>query len=179
MFQMSSRGTVKKEIAWNSVYLYDMLVQNATGGGFSVMNKRPGYQKRVIPAEGFPRKVKSQRGVPDIAAHACIAPDNICFWVYMQGQNWVTGGTSAVAPLWAALAARLNEGLGEDIGFFNPLLYKMESSKALKSINEGNNSMPNSVNEWHASDGWDPCTGLGIPNGTEMLKWLKKNLKRK
>jgi kumamolisin len=80
--------------------------------------------------------------------------------------------------LLAALVARLNEALDAKIGYFNPLLYDMADSKAIKSITEGNNSMPDGPDAWQASkQGWDPCTGLGVPNGEEMLKWLKKNLK--
>lgn len=176
MFEMTSTGKVRKEIAWNAVYLYDMLIQNASGGGFSQLNKRPGYQKEVIGGDEFPRKVNSQRGVPDIAGYANISPDHFCYWILVQGQNWVTGGTSSVAPLWAALTARLNEALKTRVGFFNPLLYKMHGSRALKSITDGNNCMSNGPDKWHTCPGWDPCTGLGVPNGQEMLTWLQKEL---
>jgi len=178
MFELTSTGKVKKELVWNAIYLYDMLVQDASGGGFSEMNKRPVYQKKAILAKDYPRKFGTSRGVPDISAHANVTTDNICYWVYILGQNWVTGGTSAVAPLMAALTVRLNQALNKRIGFFNPLLYEMADSAAIRSISEGNNSMPNGPDAWQASqDGWDPCTGLGVPNGEAMLKWLKKNLK--
>jgi kumamolisin len=178
MFELTITGRVRKEIAWNATYLYDWLIRNASGGGFSTKNKRPAFQKKAIPVKDYPKRFKSQRGVPDISAHANVSPDNMCYWVYMQGQNWVSGGTSAVAPLLAALVARLNEALDAKIGYFNPLLYDMADSKAIKSITEGNNSMPDGPDAWQASkQGWDPCTGLGVPNGEEMLKWLKKNLK--
>ena len=158
MFQLTSTGKVKKEVGWNSIYLYDMLIQNASGGGFSQYQTKPQYQKQTVLAKDYPRKFSKQRGIPDVSAHS--------------------GGTSAVAPLWAALTARLNQALNTRIGFFNPLLYDMADSGAIRSITEGNNSMPNGPDSWHCTKvGWDPCTGLGVPNGEKMLKWLQKNLK--
>lgn len=175
MFELSSTGKVRKEVVWNATYLYNLMVQNASGGGFSKMNKRPGFQKGAVNGD-YPRWTKSKRGVPDVSAHANITANNVSYWILMQGQKWVTGGTSSAAPLWAALTARLNEALDTRLGFFNPLLYEMADSGALKSITEGSNTMPNGPEGWDAAEGWDPCTGLGVPNGVKMLKWLKKNL---
>jgi kumamolisin len=42
--------------------------------------------------------------------------------ILVDGQQAVFGGTSAVAPLWAALIARLNQRLGKPVGHLNPLL---------------------------------------------------------
>lgn len=167
----------EKEVVWNSIFLYDMLISNASGGGFSVTNKRPDYQKDVIHADGYPQKYRNARGVPDVAGHASIKPNSVSYWIYLHNENWLTGGTSAVAPLWAALVARLNQALGRRIGFMNPLLYAMAGTDALKDIKEGSNAMPGGPPQWQAQSGWDPCTGLGVPHGENMLKWLKKNLK--
>ena len=38
-------------------------------------------------------------------------------------RNTVIGGTSAVAPLWAGLIARINAAKGSPVGFINPQLY--------------------------------------------------------
>jgi kumamolisin len=87
------------------------------------------------------------------------------------------GGTSAVAPLWAALVARLNEALGTKIGFLTPLLYKMNSAAnvAVFDITRGFNGADR-AHAFHARRGWDPCTGFGSPNGEELLRWLKRYL---
>ena len=177
MFEMTGKGKVRKEIAWNAIYLYDMLIHNASGGGFSRMQKRPRYQKHALHSKDYPKWSRNQRGIPDVSAHANVTPDNLCYWILVRGINWVSGGTSAAAPLWAALTVRLNEALQTRIGFFNPLLYQMADSGAIRSIDEGNNAMPNGPASWDSCQGWDPCTGLGVPNGDLMLKWLKKNLK--
>jgi kumamolisin len=72
----------------------------------------------------------------------------------------VIGGTSAVAPLWSGLLARINELTGKPVGYIQPLLYK--SPSALRDITQGNNG------DFYASTGWDACTGLGSPNGAEV-----------
>jgi kumamolisin len=85
----------------------------------------------------------------------------------VDGQNTVIGGTSAVAPLWAGLTALLNQKLGKPLGFVNPALYSLSSSSgAFSDITSGNN------NGFNAGPGWDPCTGLGRPDGAKLLAAL-------
>ena len=43
--------------------------------------------------------------------------------VLVDGNQAVYGGTSAVAPLWAALIARLAQATGHRFGLMQPLLY--------------------------------------------------------
>jgi kumamolisin len=78
--------------------------------------------------------------------------------VRIDGEDTVIGGTSAVAPLWAALIARINQTSGKSAGFVNPQLY--QNPQALRDITSGNNG------DFDATVGWDACTGLGSPNGT-------------
>ena len=79
----------------------------------------------------------------------------------------VIGGTSAVAPLWAALVARLNQKLGHPVGFLNPLLYGATvGSSGFNDVTVGNNGA------YHAGKGWDACTGWGSPNGAKLLAKL-------
>ena len=77
------------------------------------------------------------------------------------------GGTSAVAPLWAGLVALLNEGLGRPVGWFQPFLYSPAARGGLHDIVDGSNGA------YSASPGWDPCTGLGSPNGAALLAALR------
>src|SRR5208337_4170610 len=70
------------------------------------------------------------------------------------------GGTSAVAPLWAALVARINHKMGKPAGFLNPLIYNQAvEASGFHDITEGNSG------SFSAGPGWDPCTGLGTPDG--------------
>ncbi len=90
------------------------------------------------------------------------------YQVRVDGQNQVVGGTSAVAPLWAALTALMNEQLGTPLGFLNPKLYPLGEAD-FQDITSGNND-DSSLGYYSAKAGWDPCTGLGSPNGTALLK---------
>jgi subtilase family serine protease len=81
----------------------------------------------------------------------------------------VVGGTSAVAPLWAALIALINQQLGHPVGFVNAALYGLKNS--FNDITNGNNDDSN-VGYYSAQPGWDPCTGLGSPNGAAVLAGL-------
>ncbi len=51
------------------------------------------------------------------------------YQIEVNGQQTVTGGTSAVAPLWAGLIANINQKLGHSVGFINPVLYKLSASE--------------------------------------------------
>jgi kumamolisin len=75
----------------------------------------------------------------------------------------VFGGTSAVAPLWAGLIALINQHLGSPVGYLNPLLYTKVSSGAFHDVSKGSNGA------YSARAGWDPCTGLGSPDGSRLM----------
>lgn len=70
------------------------------------------------------------------------------------------GGTSAVAPLWAGLIARINAVNGSPEGPLNPALYAHPS--ALRDITRSNNG------GYRAARGWDACTGPGSPIGVRV-----------
>jgi kumamolisin len=97
------------------------------------------------------------RGVPDVAADA---DPQTGYEILVDGTRAVFGGTSAVAPLWAALIARINALTGRRVGYVQPLLYPHES--AFRDITRGNNG------GYEASVGWDACTGLGSPDGQRI-----------
>jgi len=175
MFDLDSTGTVKEEIVWNSKFLYMPDTPNVTGGGFSDLISCPDFQKEVVE-ENYLNEYNGKRGIPDISGYANVSDNNIGYWICAEGKDWISGGTSAVAPLLAALVARINEALKERVGFINPWLYKMVDTPAIIEITNGNNAMPNGPNKWDAGPTWNPCTGLGVVDGNEILKWLKANL---
>ena len=141
----------------------------ATGGGVSEFFALPAYQKGVgVPKSSNPGG-KVGRGVPDICGNA---DGETGFIVRVDGSNQVIGGTSAVSPLWAGLIALLNSGRSQPVGFVTPKLYALGSSaNALRDITEGDNGV-NQVKGYKAKSGWDPCTGLGSPNGANLLASL-------
>lgn len=111
----------------------------------------------------------SMRSIPDVAG--CADP-NTGYKVKIDGVDEVVGGTSAVAPLWAALTALLNESTGTPIGFINPLLYRTNLKGTLNDVTVGNNDPNGLVGAYTAGVGWDPCTGFGSPNGAAILAAL-------
>src|SRR5579885_2426635 len=150
---VASGGAVAKETVWNEG------PDSATGGGVSNVFARPDYQAHAgVPA---PAHAGGGRGVPDVAGDADPASG---YQVRVDGQNFVIGGTSAVAPLMAGLVALLNQGLGQPVGFLNPLIYGLSpAAGAFRDITEGNNGA------FAAGPGWDACTGLGVADGGRLL----------
>lgn len=161
-----SNGAITSEVVWNDGN------GSATGGGVSDFFPLPSWQGNCnVP--NSPNTNKPGRGVPDIAANA---DPKTGYQIQVNGASEVAGGTSAVAPLWAALTAIINESLGAAVGFWNPQLYgAVNSASALNPITEGNNITNNSTSQWLAGPGWNPCTGLGSPNGNAILAALKSN----
>jgi kumamolisin len=107
------------------------------------------------------------RGVPDVAGNAGGYLMELC------GQLTTVFGTSAVAPLVAALVARLNQTLDRRLGFLHPALYRIGGTAAgFRNIVQGNNATAPWVGGYVAGPGWDACTGWGSPNGRELLAAL-------
>lgn len=132
----------------------------ATGGGVSDVFALPSWQATAgVPA---PSVAAGGRGVPDVAA---VADPQTGYQVLVDGTRAVYGGTSAVAPLWAALAARLVQATGSRLGLAQPRLYALRSG--FRDVTIGNN------NGYSAQPGWDACTGLGVPDGTALLAALR------
>jgi kumamolisin len=153
--------TIAQEVVWNEV-LQDA---GAGGGGVSAVFTKPSYQGgvHVPPSVNPPHRIG--RGVPDVAAVA--DPETGVVVMHVDGQQLeAIGGTSASAPLWASLIARLNQGLGANCGFLNPVLYTKCASGVLRDITSGNNGA------YSAGPGWDACTGLGSPDGQRLLHAL-------
>jgi kumamolisin len=104
------------------------------------------------------------RGVPDVSGDA---DPETGYDVRIDGTDTVIGGTSAVAPLWAGLVARVNSTRGGPVGYINPHLYAAASS--LNDVTTGNNGT------YAARPGWDACTGLGSPDGTKIATLFGEN----
>jgi hypothetical protein len=90
--------------------------------------------------------------------------------VRVNGNEGVSGGTSAVAPQWAALAAVISQFLAKKADFFIPLLYANAKAATTNDIDVGNNLVCG-VTGFFAKAGRDACTGLGSPNGTKPLRF--------
>jgi kumamolisin len=144
----------------------------ATGGGVSNFFAKPAYQSNAnVPS---PTNAAGGRGVPDVSGNADPFSG---YSVLVDGASQVIGGTSAVAPLWAGLLARINQNLittgGKPAGFVNALLYPTASKVAFHDVTQGNNDIYHDLNgKFPAGPGWDPCTGMGTPDGAQLMALL-------
>jgi len=146
----------------------------AGGGGVSGAFSMPDYQRQAsVPPAPNPAGFKG-RGVPDVTGDG--DPDT-GYNILVDGQNEQVGGTSAVAPLWAALVARINQKLKGRVGFVNPQLYALGGgSGAFHDITTGNNRVSYRQFKnvgYDAGAGWDAGSGLGSPDGTALSNLLK------
>jgi kumamolisin len=153
----ASGQSIAREVVWN-----DGAQGGASGGGVSTAFAVPAWQQGLSSTntEGVQTPLTG-RGVPDVAGDASPVTG---YDVLIDGSQTVVGGTSAVAPLWAALIARINGAKGQPVGFVNPKLYQAPS--AFNDITQGDNG------GYAASPGWDACTGLGSPNGQKVAAAL-------
>ena len=145
------------ETVWNDGFV-------GSGGGISDVFQVPDYQQNVVLSRSV-NDGNRRRGVPDVAAAAAQIPG---YRIVLNGQPQVKDGTSAAAPLWASLIAMAKARRGQPIGFVHPFLYG--SPLLCRAIVTGNNRS-NGVG-YDAGPGWNPCTGLGVPNGIETINTL-------
>jgi kumamolisin len=156
-----SGTTITSESVWN-----DGAQGGAGGGGVSGFFALPAWQSglQVTLASGG-RKALAMRGVPDVSGDA---DPETGYDVRIDGTDTVIGGTSAVAPLWAGLIARINSARGSPVGFINPQLYATPAG--FKDITAGNNGT------YAAAPKWDACTGLGSPHGNKIAALLQQTV---
>ncbi len=165
----SINGADFQEFVWNDTFGGN---SGATGGGISVRFGVPSYQN------GFPVPARTNtgtagRGIPDVAGDAS---PNSGYPEFIGGSSvGPTGGTSAVAPLYAGLIARINATLGSPVGFINPLLYSQAKTVCRDVVSEpgATDNSFNGVTGYPATPGWNACTGLGSIIGTKLLQALQ------
>ena len=143
----------------------------ATGGGISSVFPRPSWQTVEVSAPegaGAPGRI-----VPDISALA--GPPY--YQMVMLGKPAPNGGTSASAPLWAALIARSAAAATPQRApvFLAPLLYGAGpdghplGTSVCRDITAGDN--PSTPPGWgfSAGPGFDAVSGWGVPDGPPLV----------
>lgn len=170
------RGSVSAQTTWTG-----------SGGGVSRLFDLPvdGFQSGRIGA-GYsdacaPAANRICRQVPDVSGVADpYTGYPVAFGHDADGtQYWnIIGGTSGAAPVWAALIAQANQDLAcqanGSVGHVHPALYKLPAT-AFRDVTTGHNNLTASGNYsglYKAGDGYDLATGLGAPNGREIVKGL-------
>jgi kumamolisin len=155
-----ANGVWLAEQAW-----FDVPLSLGTGGGVSSLFDRPDWQRGVLPDQD-----PSRRLTPDVSA---VADPFTGVQIIFKGQQVVGGGTSQSAPIWAGLAAVMNQYLtangGRLIGDLNPLLYRIAESAPLPAFRDvilGGNAVAD------AGPGYDLATGLGTPDVDNLVRNL-------
>ena len=158
-----SGSAITSETVWN-----DGASGGAGGGGVSDAFPVPSWQASAgVPASAN-AGAAAGRGVPDVAGNA---DPQTGYQIMQGGQSQVVGGTSAVAPLWAALVARLAQATGKRFGLMQPALYAGISPGT--DVPGFNDIVSGSNGAYTAGPGWDACTGLGSPDAPALLTRLQ------
>lgn len=165
-------GAWSSEAVWN--WLISGLGDAGSGGGTNLNGLLiPSWQQGInMTSNGGSTTL---RNVPDVALTA----DNI-YVIFENGFSGYFGGTSCAAPLWAAFTALANQqavALGQPtMGFLNPALYTIGKSanytNCFHDVTTGNNTNLVVSNRYFATPGYDLCTGLGTPNGSNLINAL-------
>jgi len=191
---LSSLGPRPTETTWNNG---DSFVgatlgtsPGAGGGGISSLWPMPAYQSNApatlrLPLGSGGCGAGRCREVPDVSADA--DPDT-GYEIYWNGTGSVSGqptgwqgigGTSAAAPMWAAVIAVANSSQachGSALGFVNPGLYAAAATAYAADFNDvttGNNDFTGTNgNQYPAGPGYDLATGLGSPNASSLAPTL-------
>jgi subtilase family serine protease len=189
---------LSEQFAWNG----SSINAGVTGGGFSALWSEPSWQQAAAaPAQtsaaangelSCPAAASGGycRGVPDISADADPYTGYIIYLTenvtdpqthttspQLTATPW--GGTSAAAPLWAAMTALINASPacnGHNLGALNPLLYQIavKGMPGLTNITAGNNdnTADNPTAFFTAGRGFSPVTGLGTPVAAPLARSL-------
>jgi len=175
-------GAWSGETAWLSPAsndgLGDVTPEYVTGGGVSLVYPIPSWQQGISMTAN--QGSTTMRNSPDVAT---VANNITVFW----GNDALgisfplpEGGTSLATPLWAGMVALANQqaaATGQPpVGFANPALYAIAKSTnytaCFNDITTGSNTNSASPNKYSAVAGYDLCTGLGTPNGGNLINAL-------
>ncbi|HUY65574.1 MAG TPA: protease pro-enzyme activation domain-containing protein [Acidimicrobiales bacterium] len=157
-----SPGPAPAETVWNDLF-------GSGGGGVSSDFAMPTWQ--IGPGVGAGTAVSncsalgrtSCREVPDVSASSDPARG---YAVLFNGQWRVAGGTSAASPLWGAMTAVIDQGLGSPAGLMNPTLYGAGSCAVspFNDVTVGDNSfLQAGAGRYPATPNYDLASGWGSP----------------
>jgi subtilase family serine protease len=184
---LNSDNSRASESVWNGGFL-----GGAGGGGLSQYWKQPGWQAGPGTSGSF---ANGMRQTPDVSLDAdpatgypvyCTAGSSCNGSSGLGGAGgWLTvGGTSAAAPMWAAMIALANQqaakaGKGH-LGFLNPLLYKLSSGAGYKAdfhdvtppsdpnTPSNNDELGFNSGAYPVANGYDMATGWGTFDTTKL-----------
>jgi uncharacterized repeat protein (TIGR01451 family) len=160
------------ETVWNWDIRYGSVYDGVgSSGGISTYYPIPTWQTNINMT--IPKGSTTFRNFPDVALTA----DDV-FVIADGGLRYIgVGGTSCASPLWAGFIALVNQMAANNghaaVGFVNPALYAIATgpnyTSCFHDITTDNNEWSGSPNLFRATSGYDLCTGLGTPNGNNLI----------
>ncbi|HBE26631.1 MAG TPA: hypothetical protein DDW33_13195 [Ktedonobacter sp.] len=177
---LNSANSYQSEHVWNGG-----LFGGAGGGGISQYWKQPAWQKGPGTQNQYSN---GMRETPDVSLDADPAsgyPIYCTAGSSCSGSGWLTiGGTSAAAPMWAAMVVLTNEEAAQQgkkpVGFLNPALYTIGSGSHYHSdfhdiTPPTDTSTPSNNDEigfnggaYPVTNGYDMATGWGTFDATKL-----------
>ena len=144
-----------------------------SSGGISTSYSIPSWQTNIN--FNTSRGSRTLRNIPDVALTA-----DAVWVIYGAGASGPFGGTSCAAPLWAGFTALVNQQAALNshapVGFINPAVYAIAAgpnyANCFHDTTTGNNTWSGSPNQFFAVGNYDLCTGLGTPNGINLINAL-------
>ncbi len=156
-------------------------IGGASGGGLSTIFHRPTYQNVVGSVVG------DHRGGPDVSMSGDLYGGFEMYSTFPNRSNgpptggWTSvGGTSESAPLFAGIAAIIDQAAGRALGPLNPYLYsvyQLPGHGGLVPVTSGNNTVtiessngtPVVVSGYEATGGYNLATGLGTIDAEALV----------
>lgn len=181
---LNTLGPPPGETAWNNGTVAALDGSGgADGGGVSNVWSMPSYQSGA--ASSLHVAQSGSREVPDVSVDADPNTGYIIYWNGSGGDltstaGWqAIGGTSASAPVWAALLADVNASSachGSPVGFANPALYRAAGTaygSDFNDITSGNNDLLGvHGGSYTAGPFYDMASGLGTPRAGGLAATL-------
>ena len=167
---LTAGNGIARQVVWNN----SPGLPDAAGGGYSRVFRRPAYQRGFTRSRRprRARRVDARRPVSGYLIYCSARPG--CENRFNSNPWTPFGGTSAGAPLLAGSFALVDAELRThgypNLGFVNPLLYKIARSKlrhaVFRDVRLGSNDVfaGRGVGCCSATRGFDPASGLGSVN---------------
>ena len=157
----SSAATYEGEEAWSISPQYVGSQGVSSGGGYSTFFSQPYYQRGAVSS--------GVRSTPDVAADSNPYTGMV---IVLEGANVVIGGTSLASPLWAGMAADLDQYVGKSLGLLNPYLYAIygnpaEYDRDFHQVSYGFDGA------YQAGGGYNLLTGIGSPDLPQLAQDIR------
>jgi subtilase family serine protease len=131
------------------------------GGGYSTLVPQPAYQAGLAPAG-------TGRGVPDFSLPASVVTPG--YFIFIDGQPALVGGTSTAAPLFAGYMGDLASAIKGRLGNVNPAIYGLYRADpaVVMPVSFGNNGV------YPVTAGYNAATGLGGLNVDQVAAGMAR-----